>query len=594
MKNILNKIEKAIGKLDRMPLWWVGLLMVGIVFIPLMIWGENCVFPIHDQLDETIMSYVLSAKYLGTGAETFPELLGGINASGMQPAAVLFIPLYKVFSPFTAFVIQYAAVFSAGFFGMYFAVKKLTESSVLAIAMAGCFAMLPLQPVYGLSATGIPLLIWCFMNLWEKKKVALSFLLILFFGLTSHLVLIGYVVLGFWLLAILWSLIKKDYNKWIYLGFMWLTGIYVIVNRRLFQELLFGGGSYVSHREELVNGAQPFWDTVMDIFLRGSILHTNSLHYHLIAPIIILLVWGGILCGHMDQKYRKRYATAAAGMLVLAGIAIFYGLCKCQPVVDLRNKCSGFLRYFQLERFYWLYPAGWYLEFGLCFSLWPKREEKIAKEKDRNAFGGFRVLSSPLIRLSALLLILIPTLQVIKINSYFYLNVNQYNNGSGITGYISWKSFYAEDLMRELDDAIGRDKASYRIAHLGMSPAPALMYGFYTVDGYSNNYPLEYKHKFRKVIEKELEKAPETAVYYDTWGSRCYMFNSESGNAWMTGKNQKTVYRNLELDITALRNLGCSYIFSCGIIENADELGLSLTGYYETDSSYWGVWLYQL
>ena len=67
-----------------------------------------------------------------------------------------------------------------------------------------------------------------------------------------------------------------------------------------------------------------------------------------------------------------------------------------------------------------------------------------------------------------------------------------------------------------------------------------------------------------------------------------------SGNAWMTGKNQKTVYRNLELDITALRNLGCSYIFSCGIIENADELGLSLTGYYETDSSYWGVWLYQL
>ena len=72
------------------------------------------------------------------------------------------------------------------------------------------------------------------------------------------------------------------------------------------------------------------------------------------------------------------------------------------------------------------------------------------------------------------------------------------------------------------------------------------------------------------------------------------MFNSESGNAWMTGKNQKTVYRNLELDITALRNLGCSYIFSCGIIENADELGLSLTGYYETDSSYWGVWLYQL
>lgn len=174
------------------------------------------------------------------------------------------------------------------------------------------------------------------------------------------------------------------------------------------------------------------------------------------------------------------------------------------------------------------------------------------------------------------------------------MNVNQHNNGSDITGYISWKSYYAEDLMQKLDDAIGKDKSSYRIAHLGMSPAPALMHGFYTVDGYSNNYPLEYKHRFRKVIEKELEEVPETAVYYDTWGSRCYLFNSESGNVWMLGKHQKIVYQDLRFDIDALKNLGCSYIFSCGVIENADELGLNLLGYYETDSSYWGVWLYQL
>ena len=54
--------------------------------------------------------------------------------------------------------------------------------------------------------------------------------------------------------------------------------------------------------------------------------------------------------------------------------------------------------------------------------------------------------------------------------------------------------------MQEIDDAIGRDKSTYRVAHLGISPAPALMHGFYTVDGYSNNYPLEYKHRFREVI----------------------------------------------------------------------------------------------
>lgn len=43
------------------------------------------------------------------------------------------------------------------------------------------------------------------------------------------------------------------------------------------------------------------------------------------------------------------------------------------------------------------------------------------------------------------------------------------------------------------------------------------MHGFYTVDGYSNNYPLEYKHRFREVIAAELEKNEEVRVYFDLW-----------------------------------------------------------------------------
>lgn len=79
--------------------------------------------------------------------------------------------------------------------------------------------------------------------------------------------------------------------------------------------------------------------------------------------------------------------------------------------------------------------------------------------------------------------------------------------------------------MQEIDDAIGRDKSTYRVAHLGISPAPSLMHGFYTVDGYSNNYSLEYKHRFREVIAAELEKmrkygytltCGETGVIYST------------------------------------------------------------------------------
>lgn len=98
------------------------------------------------------------------------------------------------------------------------------------------------------------------------------------------------------------------------------------------------------------------------------------------------------------------------------------------------------------------------------------------------------------VKVLAASLFLLPTIHLVLYNSYFYLNVNQINNGSAITGYISWEGFYAQELMEQLDRAIGREKN-----------------------------PLEYKHSFRKVIEEELAKAPETRAYFDEWGSRCYL-----------------------------------------------------------------------
>ncbi len=576
MRTLWEKGNRFVAWLDGLPLWPLGVLLMAVTFAPFIILKEGSVFPIHDQLDETILSYVLNARYLGSSAEIFPELLGGVNVSGMQPSAILFIPLYRIFPPFPAFLIQYGIVFASGFLGMYFCVKEITGSSILACVTAACFSMLPFQPVYGLSVMGVPLLLYSFLCLYRKKHIAFSFLLVLLFGLTTHLVLIGYVALGFWALAILLMAVKHRLTKLPVLGFLWLLVIYLAVNYRLFLELLLGRSSYVSHREEQINGASPFWSTVRDMFLNSG-QHATSLHQFLILPILIMLAVGAFLYRRMEKKIRQQYIAAAAGLLTLAAIAFFCGICRSEPLVNFKNTCSGFLRYFQPDRVYWLYPAGWYLEFALCASfLW-----KVLK--------GAEVLKSVV-----LLAVLLPVLQEIKVNSYFYLNVNQINNGSGITGYISWESWYAEDLMKELEQVIGRDMSTYRIVHLGMSPAPALMHGFYTADGYSNNYPLEYKHSFRRAMERELEKSPETAVYFDTWGSRCYLFNGESGTAYMIGKDSHFVYQDLELNMEVLKDLSCEYLFSCGEILNAGEMGLEFMGYFETEVSYWGVWLYKI
>ncbi len=603
----VNKIGTEISRfilwLDNHTLWWIGLIFLGITFLPYLILGEGSVFEIHDQLDETLLTYVLNARHLGDGTGFLPELMGGVNASGMQPSAILFIPLYRLFTPFAAFLLQYLIVCACGYWGMYACTRKLTGSSILAVVTAVCFALLPMQPIYGLSAWGVPMLLYAFLclnhrprrhktrrevhkalreeNLREtqkadRRRLVCSGLLILLFGLTTHLVLIGYVVLSFWALTILWQIWRKNLNKWNLWGFVLLTGTYVAVNHSLFLELILGQSSYVSHREELVNNAYPFAQTAWDVFLNSS-QHAVSLHKYLILPIVALLIIEGIYYRKFTRQEKERFLMAGGILIVLVAIALLFGFSRSQCVVDLKNRMSGFLRYFQIERFYWLYPTLWYLEFALVFSIWWKRK------------GTWQITVA---KLSVLVILLLPTLYLIKPHCYFYQNVNQYNNGSGVTGYISWESYYAEELMSELEQTIGRDLTTYRVAHLGISPAPSLMHGFYTVDGYSNNYPLEYKHKFRQVIADELAKSEATRLYFDQWGSRCYLFNASSGTYWNVSKHENVKYEQLDFDMDALRELGCEYLFSGGEILCAQELGLEFMGYYETAQSYWGIWLY--
>lgn len=580
-----NGINRLICRMDYFPLWWIGILILGITFIPYLYLQEGSVFDIHDQLDETILSYVLNARYLGQDIEVFQEMLCGINKTGLQPSAVLFVPLYRIFPMFTAFMIQYAIVVLSGYIGMFLSVKRVIGSNIIAVSVATCFCLLPLQPIYGLSCMGVPLLFYAFLCLYDRKNILLSYGMILFFGLSTHLVLIGYVVLGLWFCYLVYAVWKKQANLHLFCGFATLTATYLATNFRMVSEFLLGKSAYVSHREEMVYEALDFWPTLADAFVNSG-PHATSLHKYLILPILCFLIIFGILFKKLDITAKKRYKAAVVGFVLLFAIAAFYAFMKIEPVMEWRNAQQGFFGYFQVERFYWLYPAGWYMEFALVFSLWWGK----ADEQKEN----MRFWQSPVCKTLCFAMILIPTFLLLMKNSNFYKNVNQINNGSAITGYITWEGYYAEDLMEELENAIGKDMSTYRIAHLGVSPAPALVHGFYTVDGYSNNYPLEYKHAFRKVIAAEIEKYAEVSSYFDMWGSRCYLFNSQTGTYYYISKGRNIVYENLEFDMNALKELGCEYLFSGGEILDAEAMGLKLIGYYQTDESYWGIWLYQL
>ena len=105
---------------------------------------------------------------------------------------------------------------------------------------------------------------------------------------------------------------------------------------------------------------------------------------------------------------------------------------------------------------------------------------------------------------------------------------------------ISFHQFYSPELFAEIKDHIGKPQQSYRVVSLGMHPGIALYNGFYLADGYLSDYPLEYKHRFRKVIAAELAKNEDIKDYFDGWGARCYLFSAELDKRFVLTKDQAT------------------------------------------------------
>tara|TARA_Y100000590_G_scaffold225815_1_gene255227 strand:+ start:3649 stop:5346 length:1698 start_codon:yes stop_codon:yes gene_type:complete len=79
------------------------------------------------------------------------------------------------------------------------------------------------------------------------------------------------------------------------------------------------------------------------------------------------------------------------------------------------------------------------------------------------------------------------------------------------------------------------------VMSVGLDPMIAVMNDMRAIDGYHTIYPMSYKIKFRKVIEKELENNDTLKNYYDKWGSRVYTFYNDKNNLLLNFKYAKKI-----------------------------------------------------
>lgn len=574
------RINRFLKKIDELPLSFLGAGIIVLIFAFYAWLGERCVFEVHDQLDETICSYVFMARHLFEGTDIYPEMMNGISPSGIFPSAILFVPLYRVLPTFWAFLLQYFIITLTAFGGMYGLLKKVTKSSGIALIVGMIFSMLPFMPVYGLSVMGVPMLALCYLQLYRRRHRVLSFLGILYFALSTHLVLIGYVVLTYLAIYACFILWKKKGNFqqdiWFYAGVAVLLLAYCLVNYEMFTQLFWGSSGFVSHREEFINHPEGIqvWQNIRNVFVYGEQSYAPSYHRAMILVCAVITLLQGGRYKKLSESGKGLWKLAVSGWVVVLINALLYGFLSSVLVMNWRNEQTGFFRYFQANRYYMAYPTLWWILIGICLALVWKELPQIWEW----------------VKLAVLVVLLVPTLLMLKPDLVLYDNVNGYHHGSAYTGKLTWQEYYMQDVLKQVDAYIGKDKASYRIGHVGLSPAPSLVYGFYTIDGYSNNYSLEYKHAFRKIIEKELDKSQTLQTYFDTWGSRCYLFSAEGDNAL---KGTGFVYENLEYNVEQLKQLGCEYIFSASEIAGKTK-GLIYEGTFDTPESVYEIWLYRI
>lgn len=545
-----------------------ALAVIFLYLSPLYILGQDAHVLILDNVDGAVASLKILAEsdlIFGPMDSVVPQIMNGLPRNTFGTEFNLQVWLYHFLPPFTAYVANLTLIHLVAFWGMWLLLKrhflpeKKHEYMVVGVALA--FALLPFWPHGGLSVAGLPLALYAFMNIRTGQDRWSDWLILALVPFYSSLVFsfaFFLLLMGVWWLGE--ALLKRELNFSFLAAILFMGLVYLVVEYRLVYNTFFDPG-FVSIRSEFplsrIQGERAAIMASWNNFIYGQ-FHAPSLHNLVIIPATVLAL--------IISLFKRKLPALLLGLIFLCGIiSIWYGFWFYDGWEPLKQQI-GFLREFNFSRFHWLHPLLWYLVFALALTIIAGRN-----------------------RIGMAIAVLLVTAQVGFVFSH---NEGLAERRSGSPTY---REFFAEEQYREIRDYINLPQQDYRVVSIGIHPSISLYNGFYTLDGYSSNYPLSYKHEFRKIIAPELDKSPFYRDYFDSLGgSRCYMFVEKLMYNSMMTKDSIIKIERLDIDTAQLKKMGGRYIFSALEIQNAGDIGLRLDRVFEHDQSAWKIYLYQV
>ncbi|MBE3569645.1 MAG: hypothetical protein IMW92_05835 [Bacillales bacterium] len=547
---------------------WIAIAFafIGVYLLPMFVLGENSHIRVHDNMDSNIAWYKVlkqSGELFGPINATIPQVINGLprNAYGTEFSGIEW--LHQLFPSMLAYALSQTITRVFAFIGMYLLLKrhfvKADDAYLIRVGVSLAFALTPFWPSGMLSTLGQPLALWAFLNIRERKATWKEWLTITLLPFYSS------IVLGFFFflvaMGLLWLrdlIVKRDWNLKFLGSIAFMTMLFLAIEYRLVYSLVFP--TEPTSRNEFVSSKLSFWHSVRLVFKNYFLGHTHVMTLHTLVIVPLSFIVMAIIIQKKQWNQERNYVRLFILNFVLSVWYAFWFYKGWEPLKERYQ----LLNTFNFARFHFLRPMIIYMMFAVgAYILWKKG-----------------VQWKRFVKVCLVLQLLI----VFAFNPEIYYRANHTP---------SFKQFYATHQFEEIAKYIGKPKSSYRVASIGLHPAIAQYNGFYTLDTYNNFYPLSYKHQFRRIIAKELEKNKELETYFDQWGGRCYIFVSELGKHYDFRKDSKKKIHHLQLNIDQFKKMGGQYIFSSVPIMNAEEDGLHFLKAFNDPDSAWKIYLYK-
>lgn len=555
------------------------LILIGIILItiPHIFWGvlgENSYIRIFDSLDSEIVHLKLildSSDPIGIHSDSMVMgVMNGLPRYVFRGGFSFTLLLFSLFPFIYAYILNHLIVHLIGFIGMFLLLNRyFLKNNYLSFVIALIFGFLSYHHIQnGISISGQPLLLWVFMNIIYKHKNPWNWVVIILFPFFSFIPITLPFIIPMLVVYGAYEYFVNKRFEWNYVwGMVLLVSINIIIEFNLFQGL-FLNPDYISHRSEWYlmpyeSGEMMRFiaDQMIDAFTEGGAHSGIMSSFPALFLVIVASVFFKIKASTKIKMLLGLLLFSYLWVILNELIRYYIG-----PYVEI-------FRTFNIMRFNLFIPL--FLLLIIASYL--------------NEFN-WRKLSHASIGIGILFYIFMSTLWF---NDEVNLNLRHVVGKEVIEP--TYEKFYDEDLFTEVKSYLGeKEIKENNFLALGLYPGILQYNQISTLGGYQNNYPLEYKYEFRKIIVEEMKKNKDIHRNFDDWGSRCYLFSSELGITYYRSKEILFPIQNLNINTDQIKKMNGKYILSAVQIMNYQQLNLHFHKVFTRSDSPYELHLYEV